>query len=378
MFIPNSVNFNGNLKMKFSISAVLLICVTFGCCSVPKDLILAIDDNFYTAKAKLEAINSQKSGRGLLSEMYFDDESNQSKAMWYLLPDNTLLGINTLLQDADDVEKGKITKILLGEIGTGFRDKIHWDMQVKTHFHRLNLADHTKTPILDKTIVLEVGHDYAEMLKSAKNKGCNDSEFKYDYTQNENVKYNWLQLPDKTIVQLCGFRDKSEKYLKLVDIKVCNSGVLFERNVESWYSARSVRITDIGKKLWGIDIQSSYFNIYKGMLLSDALKTMKLAKCDQILSKDIDDLMSIRILSNRWDKEILLKREFFRFQINENTELLIFTSVPVIGAYKKVDCLYAITEVPDLKTSKSECCLVEFEFIDLVEPFMSQWFEQID
>ena len=86
----------------------------------------------------------------------------------------------------------------------------------------------------------------------------------------------------------------------------------------------------------------------------------------------------MKILGDSWHKELTKKREFYRFRINDSTELLIFASVPVDGAYKKVDGLYAITEIPDVKTSKSVFCLVEFEFIDLVKPFMSQWFEQLD
>ena len=364
--------------MKFSIAILLMICITFGCCSVPKDLILSINDDYDTAKAKLDAINSQLSGEGLISEMYFEDMSERNKAWWYLLPDNTLLGINTKLQDADDVEHSKITKIMLGEIGTGFTDKISWDTQVKTHFHQINLAKHKEVLNSEKTIVLEVGQKYADVLRSAKNNGCEDSEYKYDYVHKETIKYNWLKLPDNTIVQLCGFQDKSDKFLRLIEIKVCNSYALFAMKVESWYSARSVRITNMGKKIWGIDVQSSYFNIYKGMSLADALKTVTSAKCTQVLSQDFDDLKEMKILGDSWHKELTKKREFYRFRINDSTELLIFASVPVDGAYKKVDGLYAITEIPDVKTSKSVFCLVEFEFIDLVKPFMSQWFEQLD
>ncbi|MCK5347447.1 MAG: hypothetical protein KAR20_28750, partial [Candidatus Heimdallarchaeota archaeon] len=299
-------------------------------------------------------------------------------AWWYLLPDNTLIGINTLLQDADDAKHSKIIKILLGEIGTGFTDKIRWDMQVKTHFHHINLAKHKKILNAEKTVVLEVGQNYEDVLRNAKNNGCVDSNYKYDYVHKENIKYDWLQLPDNTIVQLCGFQDVGEKFLKLIEIKVCNSGALFSNKVESWYSARSVRITNMGKKIWGIDVQSSYFNIYKGMSLADALKTVTSAKCTQVLSQDFENLRELKILSNHWQNELTQKKEFYRFRIKDNTELLIFVSVLVDGAYEKVDGLYAITEVPDIKTLKSVFCLIEFEFIDLVKPFMLQWFEQFD
>ncbi|MCD4656925.1 MAG: hypothetical protein K8S87_05215 [Planctomycetes bacterium] len=372
--------------MKFSISVgqasclsiLVVICVTFGCCSVPKDFILSIDDDFNAAQDKLDAIRSKPSGKGLISDMYFDEVSKRSKAWWFMLPDKTLLGINTMLQNADEAEKSKITQILLGEVGTGFTDKIRWDMQVKTHFRRLNLAEHAENSDSEQTIELEVGRDYANVLRTAKIKGCVDSKYKYDYVQNENVKYDWLQLPDKTIVQLCGFRDKGEKNLKLVEIKVCNSGALFEKKVESWYPLQSARITPMGKKLWGIDVQSSYFNIYSGMPLVDALRTVKSAKCNQIFSKVIEGLDEITILNQSSDMETLLKREFYRFQINEHTELLIFASMPIEGAFEKIDGLYAISQVPDVKTSKTIRCLVEFEFIDLVQPFMSEWFEHID
>ncbi|MCK5347426.1 MAG: hypothetical protein KAR20_28645, partial [Candidatus Heimdallarchaeota archaeon] len=68
--------------MKFSIAILSMICLTFGCCSVPKDLNLSINDDYDTVKVKLDAINSHLSGEGLISEMYFEDMSKRNKAWW--------------------------------------------------------------------------------------------------------------------------------------------------------------------------------------------------------------------------------------------------------------------------------------------------------
>ena len=375
---------------KMKIAGILFISVFFfyACSGLPENLSIKEGFKISDAQVILDALEAQPSGKGLVSELYFDvtnDPETYDSTDWYLLPDNTQLGLySTENKTAGNYQPllGKqkeyfINQILLGEINQGYKGKLKWDMQIKVFFKELNLRNHLKEQENSFYDVgkIEVGDLFYQAVENLKNTCAIESPKKHDYIEMPNHIFRWVQLDNNMSIEILGESKTASGEIRIVQIRICNSTALFKQDCESWYHVQSIHYSNYGVRLWGIDVEYSYFNIYKGLKLKDALTTLKLAKIreSKLSSEEIQNFrQKIQAPKNQVKKSSELSFRKFRFK--QNIDLIIAYQQILDGSYETITNIILDATVPELTDQETKTIELECEFLDLVNPLRTDWF----